>query len=571
MDWPHLIDQALTAHHLYKRDRNYVVDQGQVIIVDEHTGRLQYGRTWADGLHQAIEAKEHLQIREENQTLATITVQNFFRMYTKLAGMTGTAATEAEEFGKIYGLDVVVIPTNRPLIRDEKPDRIFLEEDEKFKAVVEEIVHVHETGRPILVGTVSIEKNEMLSKMLERRGVEHEMLNAKQHQREAAIVAQAGREGAVTIATNMAGRGTDIKLGEGVAENGGLHVLGTRRIDNQLRGRTGRQGDPGSSQFFISLEDDLMRIFAGEWVRNFLGKYGGMGEGQAIEMKFVSNQITKAQKRVEELNFESRKSILEYDTVMDEQRSLVYEQRQQILEGADLKEMTHKMLADVAERNVALYASSEVEREEWDLKGLALWAAQDLGLELTPAELEGRNRDALTEYVQEGVERRYSSREAEIGSENMRRLERFVLLEAIDAKWKDHLHAMDQLKHSIGLRAYGQKDPKMEYKIEGYAMFQEMIDNIKEQVSGLIFKLRIDEGLDLELASDLWKITSESGAGVIDQFQRAQEMAAADAAGASEEKPEPFVRTTAKVGRNKPCPCGSGKKYKKCCGRAGAS
>jgi preprotein translocase subunit SecA len=614
MDWPHLLDQALKAHHLFHRDKEYIVKEGRACIVDEHTGRLMADRTWSDGLHQAVEAKEHLKIREENQTLATITLQNYFKLYDKIAGMTGTAMTEASEFWHIYKVDVVAIPTNRPLRREIHPDRIFLTRREKYEAAVDEIVQAHRTGRPMLVGTISIGNSEKVSGMLGRRGVEHDVLNAKQHQREAEIVKQAGEFGRVTIATNMAGRGTDIVLGmdmgraeklspdefreqypdvdaqalenlrrnraagggsqsgDGyrglVAEMGGLYVIGTerheaRRIDNQLRGRCGRQGDPGESRFFVSLEDDLMRVFAGDWVRSFLGRLG-MGQGQAIDSPMVTRQIEKAQKRVEEMNFERRKNLLEYDMVMDEQRRIVYSQRQDILEGKDLHEMVRDMLSDVVARNVPTFVSDSAGPGERDYGGLLNGASARFGMELAPDEVKGPSADTLTEMLTERVFRLLDERDRALGPD-MRRLERYLLLQIIDLKWKDHLHAMDQLRSSIGLRAYAEKDPKTEYKLEAYEMFQAMIDSIREEVASLVLRVRLSEEAERR-QGDIWQVSdlvhSEVGA-----FEARGMREAADAP--QSEAPKPFVRTDRKVGRNDPCPCGSGRKYKKCCGVGG--
>ena len=614
MDWPHLLDQALRAHHLFKRDKEYILREGRVCIVDEHTGRLMADRTWSDGLHQAIEAKEHLKIREENQTLATITLQNYFRLYEKTAGMTGTAMTEAAEFWHIYKMDVVTIPTNRPSGRVNHPDRIFLTEPEKYEAVVEEIIRAHRSGRPLLVGTISIENSEKLSGMLKRRGIEHDVLNAKQHRREAEIVKGAGEFGRVTLATTMAGRGTDIVLGRDpghadrlsrdefadeyadvdpetlahmrevqatpdgdgdgyrglVAELGGLYVIGTerheaRRIDNQLRGRCGRQGDPGDSRFFASLEDDLMRVFAGDWVRSFLARLG-MGQGQAIDSPMVSRQIAKAQKRVEEANFSRRKNILEYDMVMDEQRRIIYGQRQDILEGKDLHGMVRDMLEEVVETNVPLYVDDSVRPEERDYKGLVNWANAKFALEVAPDDVWQKNSDDLIDLFTGRVRDLLDERERALGAGRMRELERYLLLQIIDVKWKDHLHAMDQLRSGIGLRAYAQKDPKVEYKLEAYEMFQAMTDAIKDEVASLVLRVQMVEDYR-ERAADIWQV-SDVVHSEVGQFETSG-MAEAAEASVGGEAAKPFVRPGKKVGRNDPCPCGSGKKYKKCCGAAG--
>ena len=610
LDWPHLLDQALRAHYLFHRDKEYICKEGRVCIVDEHTGRLMADRTWSDGLHQAVEAKEHLKIREENQTLATITLQNYFKLYDKIAGMTGTAMTEASEFWTIYKLDVAEIPTNKELRRINNPDRIFLTTGEKYEAVVDEIVQAHRSGRPMLVGTISIENNERLSGMLNRRGIEHELLNAKQHQREAEIVRQAGEFGRVTIATNMAGRGTDIVLGKDpgeaakldpddfkkeypdvdpkalahmnevaasgsdgngyrglVAELGGLYVIGTerheaRRIDNQLRGRCGRQGDPGESRFFASLEDDLMRVFASDWVRSFLGKLG-MGQGQSIDSRMVSRQVAKAQKRVEERNFEIRKHLLEYDMVMDEQRRIIYSQRQDILEGKDLHGMVSEMLEEVVETNVPVYVDDKLAPNERDYRGLLKWAGSKFGLELAMDDVMAKASEELTSALRERVLRLLDEREKAFGAEEMRRIERYLLLQIIDVKWKDHLHAMDQLRSGIGLRAYAQKDPQVEYKLEAYDMFQSMIDSLKDEVASLILRVRL-AAEETAGPKDIWQV-SEVVHNEVVQFDKSGMAEAAEASEKSEAA-KPFVRTDKRVGRNDPCPCGSGKKYKKCCG-----
>ncbi|MHC4858613.1 MAG: preprotein translocase subunit SecA [Planctomycetota bacterium] len=565
MDWPHHLEQSLKAHSLYRRDKEYVVKEGEVIIVDEFTGRLMAGRRWSDGLHQAVEAKENLRIREENQTLATITFQNFFRLYDKISGMTGTALTEAGEFHKIYGLDVLVIPTNKPLIRLSEPDRIYRTEKEKYLAVLDEIIQVHRSGRPILVGTTSIEKSELLSGLLDKRGVPHEVLNAKQHEREAQIVAKAGHSGNVTIATNMAGRGTDILLGDGVADIGGLHIVGTerheaRRIDNQLRGRAGRQGDPGSSSFFLSLEDDLMRIFARDWVKTVLGKLG-MEEGQEIQSKMVSRMISRVQRKMEEHNFEIRKNLLEYDEVMDRQRKVVYSNRQEILQRTRLRDRVHEYLEDVVESMVEQHLVRPAEGEEPSLPGLLDAFRYKFDIALGVAEVEGLSNDELVQKLLEVVRRAYAEREKVLGEEQMRRLEGFLLLSAFDTKWKDHLYAMDSLRSGIGLRAYAQEDPKNAYRMEGSAMFQQMIAAIQDEVTDFIFKVRLREEDEEELAG-IW----EESEAVHEEYDATRAQMEAGIAGSQTgEKPKPIVRDQPKVGRNDPCPCGSGKKFKKCC------
>jgi len=551
MELLHHFQQALKAHALMKLDRDYVVKDGQVIIVDEFTGRLMFGRRYSDGLHQAIEAKEGVKVEHESKTLATITFQNYFRMYKKLAGMTGTAATEEEEFRKIYGLDVVVIPTNMPMIRVDNPDVVYKTEKGKFESVVNEIVECHKRGQPVLVGTVSIEKSELLSGMLKRRGIPHEVLNAKYHEKEAEIIAKAGQRGAVTIATNMAGRGTDIVLGEGVADLGGLHIIGTerheaRRIDNQLRGRSGRQGDPGSSRFYVSLEDDLMRLFGSDNIKGIMDRLG-LEEDQPIEHSLITRAIENAQKKVEARNFDIRKHVLEYDDVMNTQREVIYSQRHKVLEKEDLKESINQMIADVIDRLLDVYAGKEIHPEEWDVKGLSEYMADIFQIKdvIDPALLEDMSRDDVRNTLLEKARAAYDKKEQELGSETMRELERFVMLKTVDQKWMDHIDAMDQLREGIGLRAYGQRDPVIEYKIEGYDMFQEMISSIQEETLRYMFRVQVKAAPQREQ-------------------QRLHNVSYSH--GGSDEKKQP-VRKEKKVGRNDPCPCGSGKKYKKCCGR----
>jgi len=573
MDWPHFIDNALRAKELFKRDKDYVVQDGQVTIVDEFTGRLMEGRTWSDGLHQAIEAKERLKIKQENQTLATITFQNFFKLYDKIAGMTGTAMTEAPEFASIYDLDVVEIPTNKPLIRTSHPDQVFLKETDKYAAIVDEIIKEHSYGRPLLVGTISIEKSEALSKMLAQRGIDHEVLNAKQHAREAQIIAKAGQAGHVTIATNMAGRGTDIVLGEGVAEMGGLHIIATerheaRRIDNQLRGRAGRQGDPGSSKFFLSLEDDLMRVFAPEWAGRLLEKFGAEAAREALEHPMITRAIQRAQKRVEEHNYDIRKQLLEYDEVMNEQRTLVYSQRQDILEGKDVHPIIMSMIEEATDSAIDTYVPQTSREGEPDPEGLAGWALGRFGIHLDPAEMAERPRAELSGLILNAVTNAFVERQEQFGPEQSAQLERFVLLQTIDMKWKDHLYQMDQLRRSIGLRSYGQKDPKLEYKREGYVFFEEMNSAIADDVTNLILKLElrpVEPGAEAGLGV---RRTFEHSA--MSGFDRQREEAKAAAHG-SEGPKEPFRRAGRRIGRNEPCPCGSGKKYKKCCGATAKS
>ena len=576
MDWPHYIEQALRAHSLFLKDTDYVVQGKDVIIVDEFTGRLMEGRMWSDGLHQAIQAKEHLKIKEESQTLATITLQNFYRLYNKLSGMTGTAFTEAAEFGKIYGLGVDVIPTNKPLQRQHYPDRIYGTSKEKENATVEEIAEVHEKGQPILVGTISIEKSEMFSTALRRRGIEHEVLNAKNHEREAAIIAKAGQRGNVTIATNMAGRGTDIVLGEGVKELGGLHVIGTerheaRRIDNQLRGRTGRQGDPGSSRFYVSLDDDLMRIFAPERVGGILKKFG-MTDGMAIEHSMVSKSIERAQKKVEQHNFEIRKNLLEYDEVMDEQRKTIYAWRQRVLAQEALREDLIKMIEESIVETVDYYIDPKLHTDEWEMDSLLDWYKQKFGIIIDLKECNIETKDNVEDLLLDTACEAYGEKEKEISAEELRKIEQILLLEKVDTKWKDHLYAMDHLKSGIGLRGYAQVDPKIEYKREALIMFESMMASIREEVTDLIFKLRVRaETIDSKNVWNADNFVYQDSENTIPEAPAPQPQMRRDEAmttntGQAEQKPAP-IRAAAKVGRNQPCPCGSGKKYKQCCGK----
>ncbi len=608
IDVLHHIQQALRAHALYKRDVDYVVKDGQVIIVDEFTGRMMPGRRWSDGLHQAVEAKEAVRIERENQTLATITFQNYFRMYDKLAGMTGTAETEAEEFAKIYKLDVVVIPTNRPLTRVNNPDVVYKTEREKFNAVVEDIIERHGRGQPVLVGTISIEKSERLSTLLKKRGVRHEVLNAKYHEREAEIVAQAGRQSAVTIATNMAGRGTDILLGgnpdflskellrkkgldpatapaearqaalvearritepehEQVVATGGLHIVGTerhesRRIDNQLRGRSGRQGDPGSSRFYLSLEDDLLRIFGSQRIQRIMDRLG-MEEGEPIEHKLVTRAIATAQKRVENHNFEIRKHLLEYDDVMNKQREIVYGMRRQILDGANQTDTIAEWIEDLVPVTLDSFAGPAVHPEEWDLAGLneALFQQFDVRIPAS-AYQEVTSRDGLNELVLDAVKSRYVDRERELGEELMRALERHEMLIVIDTQWKDHLLSIDHLKEGIGLRGYGQRDPLTEYKKEAFDLFQDMAERVKAAVVERLFKVQVVREAPMAMPTLTARADTQESRGempsVGSEVPRAAPLAAPP-------RPAPRTATGDKVGRNDPCPCGSGKKYKKCC------
>ncbi|MFZ2088576.1 MAG: preprotein translocase subunit SecA [Desulfobaccales bacterium] len=545
----HHLNQALKAHQLFKRDDEYIVKEGQVIIVDEFTGRLMPGRRYSDGLHQALESKEGVRIENENQTLATITFQNYFRMYHKLAGMTGTADTEAEEFKKIYNLEVMIIPTHKKMIREDFPDAIYRTTEEKFTASVEEIKECHEHGQPVLVGTTSIEKSEHLSKLLKREGIKHEVLNAKHHEKEAEIVAQAGQLGHVTIATNMAGRGTDIVLGEGVVERGGLHILATerheaRRIDNQLRGRSGRQGDPGSSRFYLSLEDDLLRIFGSERIKGLMGRLG-MDDGQPIEHRIVSNAIAKAQMRVEGHNFDIRKHLLEYDNVMNQQREVIYSQRRQILGGENLKEDFLEMAGELIDDLVADYVP-EHSGEEADLEGLENAFRRQFGFPLPP--ISPKNGD-LAAYLAEKVRERYEAKSQEIGPEFFSHLQQMVMLQIVDNHWKDHLLSMDHLRDGIGLRGYAQKDPLREYQKEGYDTFMDLVHRIKADNVGTVFHLQVRPHHE------------------VPEEARPAQQQMAYSHGDGGDAPKPVERKSGKTGRNDPCPCGSGKKYKKCCGK----
>ncbi len=588
MELVHHVNQALRAHALFKRDVDYVVKDNEVIIVDEFTGRLMPGRRWSDGLHQAIEAKEGVKIASENQTLATITFQNYFRMYRKLAGMTGTADTEAEEFAKIYNLDVVVIPTNEPMIRIDHPDVIYKTARAKFNAVVDEIEDCYRRGQPVLVGTISIEKSEYLSSLLRKRKIPHSVLNAKYHEREAEIVAQAGRSGAVTIATNMAGRGTDIVLGgnpEGIARDmlrekrdyteeeyrkalekakeickkdrekviaaGGLHIIGTerheaRRIDNQLRGRSGRQGDPGSSRFYLSLEDDLMRIFGSERISGLMGKLG-MDESQPIENKWVTKAVENAQRKVEAHNFEIRKHLLEYDDVMNKQRAEIYSFRREILLAEGLRERVLEMADDVLEDIISTYCPEDKYFEEWDIKGLrdAIYGQFSIYPEISGGDSD---REELRQRLSEEIRKAYDEKEREIGPETLRYLEKMIMLQVVDSQWKDHLLSMDHLKEGIGLRGYGQRDPLVEYKKEAFEAFTEVSERISSEVVSRLFKIQIAREDALERKFVLRPVRMHYGRG--------------EDGG----RPKTVVKDR-KIGRNEPCICGSGKKYKKCCGQ----
>jgi len=602
MEIAHHINQALKANYIMKRDIDYVVKDGQVIIVDEFTGRLMYGRRYSDGLHQAIEAKEGLEVKSESKTLATITFQNYFRMYEKLAGMTGTAKTEEDEFREIYGMDVVEIPTNKPVIRKDYPDVVYKTERAKFKAIVEEIKEKHKMGQPVLVGTISIEKSEMLSKMLKKEGIEHNVLNAKYHEKEAEIVAQAGRFGAVTIATNMAGRGTDIVLGgnpeylaklelkkkgydeevislvdsfvetddeqvlkareeyrelynkfkeqtqeeaKKVIEVGGLHIIGTerheaRRIDNQLRGRSGRQGDPGSSRFYISLEDDLMRLFGGERVKALVDSLN-MDEDEPLEHNLLTKSIESAQKKIESNNFSIRKHVLQYDNVMNKQREVIYGERRKVLEEKNLKEDILSMVKNVIEYAVDIYTRQSQDANEWDMEGLfnyleKIFLPQNA---LNLNEINPLTKENLIEKLYDIAKERYDKKEEEIGADTFREVERIILLQVVDRKWMDHIDAMDQLRQGIGLRAYGQEDPVRAYQNEGFDMFEEMIHSIQEDTVKYLYHIQKPNNMERK------RVANPTATG---------------------DKQQPVVKKK-KIGRNDPCPCGSGKKYKKCCGR----
>ena len=596
MDLVHHVVKALQAYSLYKRDVDYVVKDGEVIIVDEFTGRLMPGRRWSDGLHQAVEAKEGVKIANENQTLASVTFQNYFRMYKKLAGMTGTADTEAGEFAKIYNLDVNVVPTNRAMIRKDYADVVFRTEKEKFTAIVEEIKDCHERGQPVLVGTISIEKSERLAGYLGRNGIKHNVLNAKFHEKEAEIIAQAGRKGAVTIATNMAGRGTDILLGgnadflfkrvlyqddtlteerkqqileqiktecerdkQEVVASGGLHILGTerhesRRIDNQLRGRAGRQGDPGSSRFYLSLEDDLMRIFASERVSQMMLKLG-MEEGIPIEHGMVTRAIANAQKKVEAHNFEVRKQLLEYDDVMNKQREVIYQHRHAVLAGEHIQQDIHDMMKDLVNAFVDTYCPVDQYQEEWDFNGLGEALQGQFALDITQGKgsvadhFKDVGRDALIDEIQTQVRRAYDQKEQELSVELMRYLEKMLLLQVIDHHWKDHLLGMDHLRDGIGLRGYGQKDPLIEYKREGFDMFSSMMERIKSDVLERMFRVQAVRG---EQPPPPAPEPIPPPRMVLNR--------------SDEPTPQPAQSQTDKTGRNDPCPCGSGKKFKKCHG-----
>jgi preprotein translocase subunit SecA len=560
----HHVNQALKAHVLFRRDVDYMVKDGQVVIVDEFTGRLMPGRRWSDGLHQAVEAKEGVRIENENQTLATITFQNYFRMYEKLAGMTGTADTEAVEFKQIYKLDVVAIPTNMPMVRDDQGDQIYKTEREKSHAVLDEVKRLHTEGRPVLVGTVSIERSEALSALLSRHGIPHNVLNAKHHEKEAAIIAEAGQPGKVTIATNMAGRGVDIKLGPGVVEKGGLHIVGTerhesRRVDNQLRGRAGRQGDPGSSRFYLSLEDDLLRIFGSDRIAPLMGKLG-MEEGEPIEHSLINKAVENAQKKVEAHNFDIRKHLLQYDDVMNKQRTVIYHMRKDALAGESIREMVMELVAEVAEELAHRFADEKQYPGDWDLEALrdAVFGQFGFRPDIPEETLPGMTPALLADRIREEAGAAYAGKEAEFGEEPMRYLERMFLLSTTDTLWKDHLLSMDHLKDGIGLRGYAQKDPLKEYQREGFEMFSDLVVRIKEESLKRLFHVRLQREEDAERAIAR---PAPSAPGRM-AYSHGSAAAAAGGPSGAPRKGE----GKKKVGRNDPCPCGSGKKYKKCCG-----
>ena len=556
LELSHCFTAALRAKALMKRDRDYVVRDDEIIIVDEFTGRLMVGRRYSDGLHQAIEAKEGVKIQRESQTLASITFQNYFRMYDKLGGMTGTAKTEEDEFLKIYKLPVVVVPTNRPVQRVDEPDAIYKTKRAKYRAVGQAVEEIHKTGQPILIGTTSITQSEELSAILKKHGVEHNVLNAKYHEKEAEIIKDAGQKGAVTIATNMAGRGTDIQLGEGVQELGGLYILGTerhesRRIDNQLRGRAGRQGDPGRSKFYLSLEDDLLRLFASDNIASIMDRLG-MDENDPIEHKLITRSIERAQKKVEARNFDIRKHVLEYDDVMNQQREVIYAERRKILRGEDLKENIFFMLDKIIESEMDQYANAKLYPEEWTLDGLIEDAEKIYAPEgkLKKEELEAMSRDELEETLKTTARDAYAAREQLFGEENMRELEKVVMLRVVDNHWMEHLDRMDMLREGINLRAYGQRNPLVEYKIEALDMFEAMEAAIQTDIAKLMYRVSIVTQEQQQLQDRLQTARASHG----------EESSAAE----TKKKPQ---RNKSDIGRNDPCPCGSGKKYKNCCGR----
>jgi preprotein translocase subunit SecA len=549
------LNQALRARHCFKNEVDYIVKDGEVVIVDEFTGRLLFGRRYSDGLHQAIEAKEGLRVKEENQTLATITFQNFFRMYKKLAGMTGTAKTEENEFREIYGLEVIVIPTNKPVIRKDLSDIIYKTENVKFRKIADDIIETHKKGQPVLVGTRSIEKSERLSKILKKEGIPHEVLNAKYHEREAEIIKKAGERSAVTIATNMAGRGVDIILAPGVKELGGLYVIGTerheaRRIDNQLRGRSGRQGDPGVSRFYLSLEDELLRIFGGERISRIFETLN-IDENLPLESGLLTKAVENAQRRVENYNFDIRKTLLEYDNVLNRQREIIYAERRRVLESNDIKDHIIDMMLEVSE-GIAHRGLNSENRFEINFSEINKGIYEITGLNIQLNESRFIGSKDLTSLIFETLKKAYEEKERVIGAENMREIERHILLYIVDSKWKDHLYNMDHLREGIGLRGYGQQDPLVQYQIEGFQMFEDMLASIKEETISLLFKVRIQKDESASV-SRKQEVSSKKPA-----KENEVKKPVAVGVGNSEKK---------KIGRNDPCPCGSGKKYKKCCGK----
>ena len=559
MEMSHCFMAALRAKALMKRDRDYVVKDGEIIIVDEFTGRLMQGRRYSDGLHQAIEAKEGLEVQRESQTLASITFQNYFRMYNKLSGMTGTAKTEEDEFLKIYKLPVIVIPTNRPIARIDHPDVIYKTKRAKYKAVANDVEAIHQKGQPVLIGTTSITQSEELSRILSQRDIPHNVLNAKFHEQEAEIIADAGQKFAVTIATNMAGRGTDIKLGEGVPELGGLFIVGTerhesRRIDNQLRGRAGRQGDPGESRFYLSLEDDLLRLFGSDNIAHIMDRLG-MGEDDPIEHKLITRSIENAQKKVEGRNFDMRKHVLEYDDVMNQQREVIYGERRKVLLGDNLREHILGMLGGIIEAQMNQYANEKLYPEEWSLENLitdaeGIYAPKG---RMKLEELEDMSRDELQDFLNQVAEESYTQREQLFGEDNMRELEKIIMLRVVDNRWMEHLDRMDMLREGIGLLAYGQRQPLVEYKIRGHEMFNQMIASIQNDIASLIFRVNI--------------ITREQQEAMERENQQRMAAAKANHGDDFQENVKQPVKNGEKIGRNDPCPCGSGKKYKNCCGK----
>ncbi len=550
----HHILQGLKAHVSMHKDVDYVVQDDEIVIVDSFTGRLMKGRRYSDGLHQAIEAKEGVEIQNESMTMATITFQNFFRMYEKLSGMTGTAKTEEEEFRNIYNMNVVVIPTNKPIARDDRADLIYASMEGKYRAVVEEIAERYHKGQPVLVGTVAVETSELISRLLTKKGVRHNVLNAKNHEREAEIILEAGQRGSVTIATNMAGRGTDIKLGEGVIDLGGLAVIGTerhesRRIDNQLRGRSGRQGDPGVTQFYLSMEDELMRRFGSDNMKSMMERLG-MADDQPIQSKMVSRAVESAQKRVEGNNFDARKQLLSYDDVLRQQREIIYKQRFEVLDSENLRGIVESMIKSVIARSVEAHAPIIEEEEKWNLKGMVDYINATLLQEgdITEADLKGKEPEAMIEMIYAKVQERYNQKEEELTSEQMREFEKVVLLRAVDTKWIDHIDAMDHLRQGIHLRAYGQTDPLREYQHEGFAMFENMVVAIEEDAARYVMKAEIRNNLQRQEVAKGQAVNPKE-----------------DTSGKTKKK-QP-VRKAEDIGRNDPCPCGSGQKYKNCHGK----